>query len=374
MSVFTLFLVVGSIILAAFYGVIRLRQSRHSRRNQNSAPGILQGPERFEWMAKDDGLRKEKETVLESYPGLRAIPYMSLDQDLYPLSAITVTDTIKVNLFSTVSRLPFATPSLTLFNLLQNPESNAREVALAVSTNPAFSAKVLQTVNSAYFNQLEKVTSIGRAITLLGYNNVRTLALEDMVGNSVSSLRQIDREKYLKIWIHSAVVSVASGYIGKSLFQLSEYSMATIGLLHDIGKFFLTYLPANGDMPAGLPAILAEDRRYGLNHAIIGSRIAHHWQLPHIISDTIEHHHDPCFFPPQDIPDKIRKTCMAVCLADLICNIIGDAGQENALVPLRPDYYDELNLSCDIPDMMTPALLAEIEKARVTVESYMGET
>ena len=312
----------------------------------------------------------EKAAILEAYPVLQSIPYVQAAAGAYPLTAPLVKPGIKTMLLSKISVLPIGTPALSLLGLLQNPESNTREVISLVSTNPSFSAKVLQAVNSAFFRQAEKVTSIGRAITLLGFNNVRALILDDLLSNSIPVVRERDKDAYMRIWTHSAVVSAVAGHIGKH-FQLPEYTLGTIGLLHDIGKYFLeTVFRPDGD-GAGHAGIIREDRQYGINHAVIGAIIAEKWQLPHIITDSIEHHHSPGFVPPEDISDSVRRYSLAIYIADLISNIMGVTSENPEFVSVRPEYSGTAGFTGDVSDYITPELIMDIEKANQTVRSYM---
>jgi putative nucleotidyltransferase with HDIG domain len=320
-------------------------------------------------------IEKDKASVLESFPVLREVHYMDVADGLFPVSNLAVDDTIKKMLEQKVSTLPaVSTTSLALLDLLQDPESNPGEITSLVSTNPVFSAKILQTINSVYFNLPQKVTSIGRAITLLGYNNVRSLVFEDILDDTLPSMKDADRERYFNIWTHSAVVSVCAGYLGKSLFRLSEYTLGTIGLLHDIGKYFFHLLERREGAATGLPTIIGEESRYGINHAVIGAIIAHRWQLPGIVTDTIEHHHSPSFFPPDRIPGTCLKESLAVCLSDLICKVLGYIGQDGDLLPIRDEYYKRYGLKNDLIEIVTPGLIRDIDKARHTVRSYVDTT
>ena len=123
-------------------------------------------------------------------------------------------------------------------------------ISAVVSTNPMFSAKVLQAINAAYFNLPDKVTSVGRAITLLGYNNVRSLVLEDILEALAGKNQNNNIDEYVKACIHSSVVSACSGYLSKNIFHTSEYDIATIGLLHDIGNSSVPFEPLSGTSPA----------------------------------------------------------------------------------------------------------------------------
>ncbi len=343
---------------------------RLSDRGNALHSGEEAGPRPFDPVRPD---REERSFILEAYPALGEIPYVPVQEGLCPVPYCFVDDAIKETLLRKVSGLPtVSTASLNLLRLLQDPQSNSGEVTTLVSTNPAFSAKVLRTVNSAYFGQAEKVTAIGRAVTLLGYNNVRSLLVEDMVNNTVPAVRDEDRQRHVRLWSHSAVVSVCAGHLGRSLFQLSEYTLGTMGLLHDIGRYFFPLLEKGNDPPPDLPVLIREDRQYRINHAAIGAVIARKWQLPDTVADIIEYHHAPSFFPPEEIPEGVVQQAFLVCLADLICKVMGYAGEDEEIPPLREEYYRKFNLSGDIVDLITPSLIRDMEKARQTVESYAG--
>jgi HD-like signal output (HDOD) protein len=327
---------------------------------------------------KDDGLAKQpdiseadQKAMLEMYPGLSEITYFPVPTGIFPTGHQTIDGDALRTIKEKISAIkPIPANYIKLLNLLRDPHSNPAEITNIVSTNPVFSAKVLQTVNSPFFGLGQKVTSLGRAITLLGYNNVRTLVVQDSLTNSLPGLRK-DADAYVNIWIHSAVVSVCAGYLGRKLFQFSEYDVATMGLLHDIGKYFIRSLESVSQPDSGLPEIIQEERQYRINHAALGSLIAGSWKLSDSVIHVIEYHHYPNFLPPDSIPERYLKESFVVCLSDLIAKALGGQVQEEQILAIKEDYYKMFHLSPDLSGIVTPALLKEVEKARVTVESYI---
>ena len=189
-------------------------------------------------------------------------------------------------------------------------------------------------MNSAYFNRPEKITSVGRAISLLGYNSVRALVLQETLNNVMPPGRA---DVYSKTWAHSAVVSVCSGHLGKNIFQFSEYEMGTMGLLHDIGKYFIDMLKPVGEGSAESPLLIREEQQYGINHACLGGMIAKNWQLSESIVKGIEYHHHPSFFPPESIPEPYMKQTFVICLSDLICKTLGYGANDEEKLPIRSE-------------------------------------
>jgi HD-like signal output (HDOD) protein len=259
---------------------------------------------------------------------------------------------------------------LKLLNLLKHMGSNPSEISGLILTNPDFSAKILQTVNSAYFGFPEKIISVGRAITLLGYNNVRSLVLQDYINALVPDLWQKDDEILLKIWIHSACVAVCASYLSRQVFRIAEYDFGAIGLLHDIGKYFLPTLDIQGDAALDQPSIIQEEQRYGINHALMGSIIAEKWELSDLILNGIKYHHHPFFFSPETIPETFAKPAFVMAISDLMTKVLGYPGNETELFPILDDYYRKYNLKPDLKEIINPFLVKEMDKARKTVLSY----
>jgi HD-like signal output (HDOD) protein len=312
----------------------------------------------------------DRRAMLELYPGLREIAYSPVPAGVFPTGHQTIEgETLKAIKEKISAIKPIPANYVKLLNLLRDPHSSPTEITTIVSTNPVFSAKILQTVNSPFFGLGQKVTSLGRAITLLGYNNVRTLVFQDSLTNSIPGLRK-DADAYVNIWIHSAIVSVCAGYLGRELFRFSEYDTATMGLLHDIGKYFIGSLEKISQPDSGLPEIIQEEQQYRINHAALGSLIANSWKLSDSVVHAIEYHHYPSFLLPDAIPERYLKESFVVSLSDLIARALASQGQEGQLLAIKEDYYTMFHLSPDLSGILSPALSKEIEKARVTVESY----
>jgi HD-like signal output (HDOD) protein len=367
-------LIVALAVLILIIILLALRKSE-TPVHQKNIPGKETRrpvPKKDDALAKQPGISEaDQKAMLEMYPGLSKIAYFPVPAGIFPTGHQTIDGETLRTINEKISAIkPIPANYVKLLNLLRDPHSNPAEITNIVSTNPVFSAKILQTVNSPFFGLGQKVTSLGRAITLLGYNNVRTLVVQDSLTNSLPGLRK-DADAYVNIWIHSAVVSVCAGYLGRELFRFSEYDVATMGLLHDIGKYFIRSLESMSRPDPGLPEIIEEEQRYRINHAALGSLIASSWKLSDSVVHVVEYHHYPNFLLPDAIPERYLKESFIVCLSDLIAKALGSQGQEEQILAIKEDYYKLFHLSPDLSEIVTPALMKEVEKARVTVESYI---
>jgi HD-like signal output (HDOD) protein len=305
-------------------------------------------------------------------PVFSEVKYSSLDMVAPPRKLKEIDEGIKTKIREILDIVPpLPASSVQLTNLLRNPQVSAKQVATLVLTNPLISSRILRTVNSSYFGLPTKVTSVGRAITLLGFNNVHSLVLQDALRAAMPTSKNNELDKIDELWLHSTMVSACSLYLSKNVLPYTEHDMGTIGLFHDIGKYFLTAVAGRIEAELETPSlILSTDS--GIDHSLLGSMLADHWEMAEIVVKCIEYHHYPTFFPLAEIPAPYLKPAFILCLADLICKALGYlGGPDMKLLPIRQDYYDNFCLRSDMTSLVSPSLMREIEKARNAVKSYI---
>lgn len=265
---------------------------------------------------------------------------------------------------------PPSSAAFKILKLIDDPNLKNKDLASIVTTDPVFSANVLKVVNSAYFQRPTEVTSVGTAILLMGYHNFRSMVLEYNLRDSLPKTRdEAQKQEYNNLWLHSTVVSACAFYLGQNVFHRHEQELATIGLLHDIGKYYLPLFEKIGKVPEGIFPCIGEDYVHGFNHADLGAYIAQDWRLPSGIASVIRYHHFPLFFPPELIPRDYRMLSFIICLADLICKGYGYHGKGEQVLPIREEYFEMYDI--DLKTVFSKNLEKEIEKSRNTVEAFI---
>lgn len=87
-------------------------------------------------------------------------------------------DPTVLDMVGRINQLPAAPKVFTdVQHLLNNPESDTRQIAELLGSDLALSAKIMQLANSAWFNRGSPIHDIGSAITLLGMDQVKLLVL-----------------------------------------------------------------------------------------------------------------------------------------------------------------------------------------------------
>ncbi len=199
--------------------------------------------------------------------------------------------------------------------LKKEPENSAKLSAL-ISKDLALTSKMLSVANSPLYGLQRKVTSIEYTIVLLGIKEVNRLVTAISLSDAVR-FPSSNKVKYLDYWKHSMVVGNSARDIA---FKLGFPDLASdvflAGIFHDLGIPILAkYFPADYDLimnqiKEGKNCLDAEMEVLGLTHQEVGAYAARRWDLPEIIVNIIENHHNPMHF------ENNKTICGLVNLAD----------------------------------------------------------
>ena len=108
------------------------------------------------------------------------------------------------------SQLPtLPSVAMKLLELARDPETEFKDVIDVVKTDPAITTKILKAANSSFFGFKSPVTSIERAVPLLGTTVVTTLALSFSLVDAAMTSGPL-AQHYTAYWKQSIVQAVAA--------------------------------------------------------------------------------------------------------------------------------------------------------------------
>lgn len=259
-----------------------------------------------------------------------------------------------------------------IMQLVENPKTAAVEISKVVSLDPALTVKILKIVNSAYYGFPKQITTITHAIMILGFEDVKNIAMGISVfdifkSKGVKDVVEFDR---IGFWLHSIAVGSCTKLLAKKLRYKNPEEAFICGLLHDIGKIILDQYfhdEFNAVMKLAqeenLLFINAEKRLNDMDHAEIGRVVAKKWGLPSTIIDCIAGHHNPAACETNQLVVAL------VHASDVFCKIqkIGNSG--DMLVPqLQKTAWDQLKLQPTDLTKLYEELHEEVKKADTFME------
>ncbi len=242
-------------------------------------------------------------------------------------------------------------------NVIKNPATGIAELGKIMQMDQAIATKTLMLVNSAFYGFRQQITSINKALVVLGMmkakNIIMSLALKKMM------TAQGSRE----LWEHSIKCAIAAEVLAKEYKVINPDDAFVIGFLHDIGKILLnTKNPLKYSkvrylaQQSNVDLVEVEDAQFGTNHCILGALISKKWQLPVILTNCIRYHHDP-------VQSSLPTLCGVVYCADrLVQNII-----PNPI--LNPKVMSKIEFTIQDPIALRETILA---KANIFLKEMSG--
>ena len=261
-------------------------------------------------------------------------------------------------------------------------DSDAAEVARVVESDPSLAARMLQLVHRADAGVRGEVTSVERAVVLLGFEAVRSAVLAVSVFQTLAAAggeagaagrSAFDREEF---WKHCVAVACCAELLAEAAQSgkgtvapeaLSPSEAFVCGLLHDLGKVALdATLPKSfsrvveaADLLRGNVADV-ERTIIGIDHMVAGKRLCERWGLPAVIRDCAWLHGQV----PQALPATVRHPRMVnlITLADSLVREIhlGYSGNYTFTVP-RAALLDAIGLDAQQVEQAMQRLVDHIE-------------
>lgn len=244
-----------------------------------------------------------------------------------------------------LNSLPSMSTSInSLIKELNSTDPSLKRVGDIISEDLTMTAKVLQLVNSAFFGIPRKISNARQAVTLLGMNTIKALALQ--VGLfSTSKTRGSDDAFMADILNHSLRVGSVAKAISLNEKREEKQADAALvgGILHDIGKVLMHLLPEYQIQLTSEPAqegsgnLDLEYRLFGTSHAEVGAYLLGLWGFTDDVVEMVAFHH----FPGRSM-DKDFSTLTAVHVANALVRG-GELGSEyNGLLDFK--YLESINM------------------------------
>ena len=259
---------------------------------------------------------------------------------------------------------PAPTVVTELLTLFRDQNHDVDQVVKLISYEPALTAQILRTCNSACFAGEQPPGDIFEAVSRIGFYHVYCL-VASIFGARARSMEGADEGVNVDdLWRHSVAAAVSASVVADEAGQENAVAF-TAGLLHDIGKLVLASVEreayarllqkANNK---GALSVL-ERCTFGTNHADVGGKLLRRWNLPPEVVAAVANHHQLEAAPP-----FVRLTA-AVQLGDLIAHQLFDGHlADTGLLTSPAPALDALQLSVnDLPRLLakTQAEMEEIK-------------
>ncbi len=264
---------------------------------------------------------------------------------------------------------------LKLLELTRREDVSARDIADTLAQDPPLAAKVLRFANSPMAGVPREVTSLQRAVALVGARGIKMMALSFAVlGNAkTESCAGFDQTQF-------NMQSIGCGVAAKMLASTGRIAGAQeaflAGLLSQIGRAALAC-----GVPEEYACVLAEAQQVprdlceievtvlGQPYPVIGAQLLRSWQIPDTLCAAIETFH--CANNGSDVSPLAKVLYVAQIVAGIICpDAKGDPPDTSEFVGAAKKL---LGIEEDRCAELMNEIANEIENTRTTLDMPQGK-
>jgi HD-like signal output (HDOD) protein len=257
---------------------------------------------------------------------------------------------------STIYSLPFFYERLN--ETINHPRSSIDDISKIITEDQGLTARLLKLANSPMFGCYARVESITKAVTIIGTQQLRDLALAASVMGIFKGIPE-DLLNMKSFWRHSIACGIVARSLGVYRREANVERLFVAGMLHDIGQVVLaTARPEiikellEAHMDTGRLYLDLERERLGYDHAELGGALLKKWKIPASIGDPVACHHRPAS------SEQFPLETALVHLADIICQALElGQGAEWGVPPLDEGAWERLAM----PPHMLGAVLKQAE-------------
>lgn len=245
---------------------------------------------------------------------------------------------------STVYSLPLFYERLN--EAINHPRTSIDDIGKIITEDQGLTARLLRLANSPMFGYFGKVDSISKAVTIIGTQQLRDLALAASVMGIFKGIPE-ELLSMASFWRHSIACGIVARALASWRREANVERFFVAGMLHDIGQLIIATIL--GDLvremieetrQEGALFCDVELKRLGFDHAEAGGALLKEWKIPANIADPVAFHHRPA--RAEQFPMEVSL----IHLADIICQAF-EFGQscERFVPPLDAASWDRLGMT-----------------------------
>lgn len=261
---------------------------------------------------------------------------------------------------------PFPKVAMQVMKMLEDPKVQPKDLAEVIQYDSAITANLLKTCNAAYFGLSRKVSSLDEALVLMGQDLLKDIIIASSSarfykGKAGGEGYQLERGD---LWRHSVATAIMAKSISRHFKGVAPGTAFTAGLLHDIGKRFLSSFVASDFKKImdrtyidGLSFMAAEHEILGMDHAELGSLIMQKWDFPEEMILAVKLHHDP------QALSKDPLTALVAMANTLVISIGVGVGADGLSGAMQGEGLKRFGITSPDLDRYMSNLLIEMERA-----------
>lgn len=270
---------------------------------------------------------------------------------------------------------PLPAVAVRVMAIADDNRTSAMDLAQILQTDQALTARLIRISNSAYYGFARRVGTVREAVVLLGFKQVRQLAVSASLMSMFRATHPSNERFNLDLfWGHSVAVALAAEALAKWSRVGRPEDAFTAGILHDIGRLVLRQaMPREFEravsmaLDGGIPLDVAELEVTGYAHEEVGQALGERWRFPPALIEAVGRHHDESLTPRNDgVAGAVAQANRLVLHYGLYCGY--DVGEGHT--PPVPHELERVEAACGGIERVLKRSFSFIESASGVPERW----
>jgi len=216
-----------------------------------------------------------------------------------------------------------------ILGLLSSSDYRTQDLSRLIKTDVGITTKILKIANSAFYGCSREITTVDRAVVLLGSRTMKSLVIAASTKGVYKNSGLIEH----LMWEHGVGVAIGCHMIANKLKIPMKDEALVSGLLHDIGKTIL--LQKYPEKFNEIYQDMYNNKRefedlevqiFGFSHSELGALLVKNWKLSEAVELSIKYQNNPTELSA--INTDYIKLCACIHFANEICMFKGIGERE----------------------------------------------
>lgn len=192
---------------------------------------------------------------------------------------------------------------LALKNIVDDPNKTIEDACYVIESDATLAMKLLKIVNSAFYGLPGQISSIPKALAMVGMRELQNLALTTIIIERFSHLPGLHFSMH-DFWARNLRIALITKELDVHWQRGYADTAFLCGLVHHIGQLVMyrriPVLAREVELLLQVHGInevdesLIQRQVIGFDHFEVGAVLAQLWHLPLVVVQSIKLHHEPC--------------------------------------------------------------------------------
>jgi len=220
--------------------------------------------------------------------------------------------------------------------LEKDPAASSDDLLDIIRSDAALTTNVVRRVNASYTGLTRRVVDLGSALSLLGFREVRNIALTVFLSRMFDSPAFYGTYSREGLWRHCSAVAVTSQTIARVTETVPTDEAYIAGLLHHLGTILIDqYLRSHfcrivNVLDETTPTYIVERAVLSFDQSQLSEFVARRWHFSERVCDAVRYYQYPAQYAGNH-----RNLVNIVAVANFLCSRAGltSLGLHNTIPP-----------------------------------------